>query len=304
MLVLNNITRLQAAEQEQQQGQGDTRTYAGQGQLLQPSPSQSQGHTLSGHGSSGMGSSLHSSPLRSSPRPPPRNSSPVDAGGNLTANLHKMDLTAGSSGILGDKSGSQSQDLSNLLGELSMGQGQTQGKAQDRRAPGCERNQGQAEQRPQDYVEKRLLATKAMQHKVCGEPRTPNSVWSGLGFSHSMPEAVIREKLQQEHARAKQAREKEVASNSDFWQSQAYESILPNVKKVGSIIGDGLPALLAKQGLAKYTDVFLHHEIDIQTFATLSDEELKEIGIHTFGARKKLNHLAKEVKKELNQLSH
>ena len=61
-----------------------------------------------------------------------------------------------------------------------------------------------------------LLATQAMRSKPMGEPRTPNSVWSGLGFSSSMPEAVIREKMEAELTRAKQQREKEVASNSDW----------------------------------------------------------------------------------------
>ena len=43
-----------------------------------------------------------------------------------------------------------------------------------------------------DYEQKRLLATKAIQQKPAGEERTPNPVWSGLGFSSSMPAAVIR----------------------------------------------------------------------------------------------------------------
>ena len=61
---------------------------------------------------------------------------------------------------------------------------------------------------------------------------------------------------------------------------------------------DELASLLTTQGLGKYTDVFLRHEVDLQTFATLTDEELKEIGIPTFGARKKLLLLAREIKKK------
>ena len=30
--------------------------------------------------------------------------------------------------------------------------------------------------------------------------------------------------------------------------------------------------------LARYTDIFVRHEIDLPTFATLTDEELKEVG--------------------------
>ena len=61
---------------------------------------------------------------------------------------------------------------------------------------------------------------------------------------------------------------------------------------------DELASLLTSQGLGKYTDVFLRHEVDLHTFATLTDEELKEIGIPTFGARKKLLLLARETKKK------
>ena len=60
-----------------------------------------------------------------------------------------------------------------------------------------------------------------------GEPRTPNSVWSGLGFSSSMPEAVIRERMEAELTRVKQQREMEVASNSDWLgRNNAFDSHL------------------------------------------------------------------------------
>ena len=62
-----------------------------------------------------------------------------------------------------------SQDLSVLLSEMNVG---------DRRAPGCEKKVVQIA--TADYEHKKLLATKAMQHKPMGEPRTPNSVWSGM----------------------------------------------------------------------------------------------------------------------------
>lgn len=235
-----------------------------------------------------MGSSLHSSPLRlRSPHKAgrsPRNSSPVNPGGNLTNNLHKLDLTSASSGI-GHNSHEKdiTQDISVLLSGMGVG---------DRRAPGCEKK---------DYEQKKLLATQAMRSKPMGEPRTPNSVWSGLGFSSSMPEAVIRERMEAEHARAKQQREKEIASNSDwFTRSNAFDSFLAPPAP-GEAIAPGLDelaSLLTTQGLGKYTDVFLRHEVDLQTFATLTDEELKEIGIPTFGARKKLLLLARETKKK------
>ena len=83
------------------------------------------GNQHSGHGSSGMGSSLHSSPLRlRSPHKAgrsPRNSSPVNPGGNLTNNLHKLDLTSASSGI-GHHSHDKdiTQDISVLLSGMGV----------------------------------------------------------------------------------------------------------------------------------------------------------------------------------------
>ena len=58
------------------------------------------------------------------------------------------------------------------------------------------------------------------------------------------------------------------------------------------IATDDLPTILSKYGLAKYTDLFLRHEVDLQTFATLTEQDLREIGVQTFGARKKLLLLA------------
>ncbi|XP_076861972.1 bicaudal C homolog 2 isoform X2 [Brachyhypopomus gauderio] len=51
---------------------------------------------------------------------------------------------------------------------------------------------------------------------------------------------------------------------------------------------DDLVELLIQLGLEKYTMVFQEQEIDFQTFLTLSEEDLKEVGVSTFGARRKM----------------
>ncbi|XP_060759852.1 bicaudal C homolog 2 [Neoarius graeffei] len=51
---------------------------------------------------------------------------------------------------------------------------------------------------------------------------------------------------------------------------------------------DNLLELLIQLGLNKYTTVFQEQEIDYQTFLTLSEEDLKEVGVSTFGARRKM----------------
>nr|XP_055033276.1 bicaudal C homolog 2 isoform X1 [Misgurnus anguillicaudatus] len=51
---------------------------------------------------------------------------------------------------------------------------------------------------------------------------------------------------------------------------------------------DDLVELLGQLGLGKYIDIFQEQEIDFQTFLTLTDEDLKEVGVSTFGARRKM----------------
>ncbi|KAI4897789.1 hypothetical protein NFI96_022081, partial [Prochilodus magdalenae] len=51
---------------------------------------------------------------------------------------------------------------------------------------------------------------------------------------------------------------------------------------------DDLLELLIQLGLEKYNTVFQDQEIDYQTFLTLSEEDLKEVGVSTFGARRKM----------------
>ncbi|KAM6951584.1 protein bicaudal C homolog 1 [Aplochiton taeniatus] len=55
-----------------------------------------------------------------------------------------------------------------------------------------------------------------------------------------------------------------------------------------SFPGCEIPELFAKLGLDKYTDTFTQQEIDLQMFLTLTDPDLKELGISTFGARRKM----------------
>ena len=60
----------------------------------------------------------------------------MNPSGNLTANLYKLDITSGSSGIGGlsavtENNSTMSEELSVLLSEMNVGV--------DRRAPGCEK---------------------------------------------------------------------------------------------------------------------------------------------------------------------
>ncbi|XP_052002019.1 protein bicaudal C homolog 1-B-like isoform X1 [Xyrauchen texanus] len=69
-----------------------------------------------------------------------------------------------------------------------------------------------------------------------------------------------------------------------------------------SLKGTELPELFSKLGLGKYTDIFQQQEIDLQTFVTLTDPDLKELGITTFGARRKMLLAISELNKSRRKL--
>lgn len=215
-----------------------------------------------GPSGSDLGSSMTSSPVHS-----PRNSSPVNAQGNLTHNLHKMELTS-SSGIEANHS-----DLSAIMADFP------ELSCTDRRAPGCEKKVAEFV----DYEQARIRANQAIQHKPSGEERKPNPSWAGLGFSSSMPESVLREKSGVD-----------IRRRGDLSQT-GWITNMEQIKEAETGQED-LEHLLQTAGLSKYAEVFQRHEIDLQTFATLTEDELKEIGINTFGPRKKLLMLCEKVR--------
>ncbi|XP_056091005.1 protein bicaudal C homolog 1-B isoform X3 [Rhinichthys klamathensis goyatoka] len=69
-----------------------------------------------------------------------------------------------------------------------------------------------------------------------------------------------------------------------------------------SLKGTDLPELFSKLGLGKYTDIFQQQEIDLQTFVTLTDPDLKELGITTFGARRKMILAISDLNKSRRKL--
>lgn len=49
-----------------------------------------------------------------------------------------------------------------------------------------------------------------------------------------------------------------------------------------------LNELFAKLGLQNYSALFIEQEVDLSTFLTLCEDDLKELGVKTFGARRKM----------------
>lgn len=74
----------------------------------------------------------------------------------------------------------------------------------------------------------------------------------------------------------------------------------PQAKKVPA----DLATLFKCLNLEKYTEAFLEQEIDLQTFSTMSDNDLRELGVNTFGARRKMSMAIKELNgQRSNQIS-
>lgn len=167
---------------------------------------------------------------------------------------------------------------------------------------------------PADYDQKKLLATKAMKLLPAGpESRVPTNSWSGYGFSRSMPECVSKEKLGVRNQALKAASGSKLENikedvDKDPWKNSRatltsnglhrrrldlnlscsnYIDSVP-IPRTSSTKHNDLTDLLNKMGLGKYTDLFQQQEIDLSTFLTMTDQDLKDLGISTFGARRKM----------------
>jgi hypothetical protein len=57
----------------------------------------------------------------------------------------------------------------------------------------------------------------------------------------------------------------------------------------------GISHVLESIDHGKYLPQFIEHEIDYQTFLTLEDVDLKELGIKALGSRKKILSVIKEL---------
>ena len=68
----------------------------------------------------------------------------------------------------------------------------------------------------------------------------------------------------------------------------ARAELLMKQQRLGESQTQSLTQLLRQLGLEKYDQVFKDNEIDLPLFTTLTDEELKEVGITLLGPRRKL----------------
>jgi protein bicaudal C len=186
----------------------------------------------------------------------------------------------------------------------------------DWKAPGAERSGGLL-----DRDTEHLFACRHMQAEPQG-PRTPTGYWTGMGFSRTMPDGVLRsqlpipeeeEEVSEGERGGRLARVDENAeltgtlgpwpvgvNASPVYNRQAFmatmhfeQSLLPEASQAlrGLVLQEDLPALLTAMNFGQYLDFFVDQEVDFATFLTLSEEDLKSIGINTIGARRKIMSL-------------
>ena len=76
------------------------------------------------------------------------------------------------------------------------------------------------------------VIVSAMQKKPEGESRTPTDLWSGMGFSKSMPDTAIRERL------ARQLQSMQLANTA---MTTTYEACIDTYARLVflAVLGDG-----------------------------------------------------------------
>uniref|UniRef100_A0A8C6VZ97 BicC family RNA binding protein 1 n=1 Tax=Nothobranchius furzeri TaxID=105023 RepID=A0A8C6VZ97_NOTFU len=125
--------------------------------------------------------------------------------------------------------------------------------------------------------------------------RERNGTGNGLTNHTEFPSAVSSPKR-------KQNKSEHYLSSSNYMDSISSVTGSNGCNLNSSLKGSDLPELFSKLGLGKYTDVFQQQEIDLQTFLTLTDQDLKELGITTFGARRKMLLAISELNKNRRKL--
>lgn len=127
--------------------------------------------------------------------------------------------------------------------------------------------------------------------------RERNGTGNGLPCHTEFPSAVSSPKRKQNKSAAEH-----YLSSSNYMDCISSVTGSNGCSLNSSLKGSDLPELFSKLGLGKYTDVFQQQEIDLQTFLTLTDQDLKELGITTFGARRKMLLAISELNKNRRKL--
>nr|XP_018909986.1 PREDICTED: protein bicaudal C [Bemisia tabaci] len=163
-----------------------------------------------------------------------------------------------------------------------------------------------------DYNAAKMKAFRTVQNQnfSAGRLRIPTTSWCGLGFSQSSPTHKLKEQLMNDNLPVTQLEDANssspaasVCSDNDLnFAVSSYLDSAPGatLDSVFAAQERDITSLFISLGFEKYIPLFKSQEIDLYTFMTLSDCDLKEIGVNALGARRKLLLTIAELKKRKN----
>nr|CAD7424018.1 unnamed protein product [Timema monikensis] len=169
---------------------------------------------------------------------------------------------------------------------------------------------------PLTYDHKKLLAVQAMQRKpVCGEVRVPTSSWAGYGFSHSSPTPLQRNQSRMfdnmtnvppddpwtdAQSNVPSFLVTDYGNNGPLLTASDYLDSTPTstLHRISAAKPNNIAVYLASLGLDKYTHLFNSNDIDLEMFPSLTENDLREIGVNALGARRRMLVAIAELKKQ------
>ncbi|KAJ8933828.1 hypothetical protein NQ314_013750, partial [Rhamnusium bicolor] len=204
------------------------------------------------------------------------------------------------------ESPSDQMELSSVLSEMSLSCGY--------HGPSVDKKQDRVNLVPFELENKRLSGLRAMQSRpMPGSYRVPNNSWSGYGISHTSPASYIdknRSKKDEDIWKMPTSKHNDMYNlpSTSSAATLNTSNILDHtpvhiLNRVTSSNWSDLPTMLTSLGLERYMSVFTTHEIDLTTFSTLTDQDLIEIGINAFGARRKILLAISELNKRSSPFS-
>ncbi|XP_059057902.1 protein bicaudal C homolog 1 [Achroia grisella] len=178
-------------------------------------------------------------------------------------------------------------ELANIISDLPLS---------ERRAVGCEKKTLETLNKLSpltEYRKMRAEASKAMREPVGSGFRVPTQRWSGYYFSHTSPGPI-------------NINDTDPPTTPEKGWNRS-ELVRPNIAEPVKTPPSSKPCryqqlydLLRDIGLQKYIDLFVKHELDMSTFASLNEADLTEIGVAAFGARRKMLLVIAELQKQSN----
>jgi len=150
--------------------------------------------------------------------------------------------------------------------------------------------------------EKKYMAFRAMYNSKLGpNPRVPTSEWSGCGFSKTYTNLFPNNDASgNEGGWNGDANDQGNNDKGHSSKSGVVKSHLPLGHQQSNLLDfaasrpnpdnppTDLPSLFIQNGLEKYIETFISEEIDLDSFAALTEGDLRTLGVSAYPARKRM----------------